>query len=207
VWLWGWCWGGAVDGRSIVANETAIVVGHEREAAGQGSVALQHAVFPTVGVNLTNQWVHIAVVRQHESAPSPTVPTQCSSVQDSGSNAPVVCSRTGACACPACGGSPGQNATTYRVYLDGHEILQAGVEPSRIQVVCGPSCHGLSCSQAPSAANASLLFGAYGGPSGLNGGDVEFLDGWLDEWRIWQGVRSQLKIEVCIGLALGLSRA
>lgn len=200
----GWYGVGAVDGRSIVANETAIVVGHEREAGGAGvvPVALQHAVFPTGGVNLTDRWVHIAVVRQHE-APSDALKTQCSSVQDSGSSDAVICSRTDTnCACPACGGSAGQNTTTYRVYMDGREMLQANVAPADIQVVCGPSCHGASCSVAPSTANASLLFGAYGGPGGLNGGGVEFLDGSLDEWRFWQGVRTELKIEVCAGVSV-----
>jgi len=77
----------------------------------------------------------------------------------------------------------------YRVYLDGHELFQEGVDPADIEVVCGPQCNGTAC---VSATEGSLVFGAYGGP---RGGAGMYLDGWLDEWRFWNGVRTQGKIQ------------
>ena len=181
---------------SIAANESTITVGHEREEPGE-AIAMQHAVFTTREVNLTNGWVHIAVVRMHEASPSPSVSTQCSSNVDSGSSQPVDCARTGTCACPVCGGTPGQNTTTYRVYLDGVEMFQKNVPNADIQVVCGPKCNGASCV----SSGGSLLMGAYAGATGIAGGNIKYLDGWLDEWRFWQGARSQLKIQVCVEIA------
>ena len=174
--------------RSVVANETHITVGHEREESG--TVRQIHKVFSTNDVKLTDLWVHIAVVRQHEGV-AMGVLTQCSSTQ-SVAAARAVCSRTDtACECPLCGTSASQQTSTYRVYLDGVELFQVGVAPSDIEVTCGPRCNSATCVDASSGA---LNFGTYWGPN-VTTAKAMYLDGWLDEWRFWNGVRSQLKIQ------------
>ena len=172
---------------SVVANETHIVVGHERESGENASVATFHMAFAT-GANLTDRWSHVALVRTLEATDSSK--TQCST-QDSVAAHHAVCSRTDdGCHCPLCGATPGLETVAYRVYLDGHELFQEGVDPADIEVVCGPQCNGTAC---VSATEGSLVFGAYGGP---RGGAGMYLDGWLDEWRFWNGVRTQGKIQV-----------
>ena len=82
----------------------------------------------------------------------------------------------------------------YRVYLDGIELFQENVASADIEVVCGPQCNGTACF---SATDGSLLFGAYGGTTNLSiGSQAVFLDGVLDEWRFWNGVRTGLMIRV-----------
>jgi len=183
--------GKRVSTLSLVANETHIIVGHEREEQGS-SVEIIHEMYPTNGVNLTDLWAHVALVRTHESSPATSVATQCSSIK-SGTSSRSVCSRTDtACECPLCGASAGKDTMAYRVYLDGQELFQQGVDPADIEVTCGPRCNGVTCT---SSAGGSLNFGAYWGPNATMSGGAVYLEGWLDEWRFWNGARQQLKIE------------
>ena len=82
--------GRRVSTLSLVANATHIIVGHEREGRSSLPRAFSQ-VFPT-GVNLTDRWSHLALVRTLEAADS--IQTRCSN-QISAATQRAVCLRIG----------------------------------------------------------------------------------------------------------------
>ena len=190
--------GNRVSTLSIVANQSHITVGHEQDDGITLHIPFEARQEDGTLRNLTGRWFHLAVVRMHESRPVPSEPsTICSDAAGTAGVKRTRCLRQGtSCECPICvSGERGKDTISYRVYLDGIELSQVGVDLAYVTVMCGPSCGNTPKSQntrVSSDGGASLLFGAY---FGVNGGNGIFLDGWLDEWRVWNGARSQIQIQ------------
>eukprot|EP00960_Hanusia_phi_P066323 766376-Hanusia_phi.AAC.2 len=113
------------------------------------------------------KWVHITVLRVHKPCSGSTLPCCTSSYAN-----PAI-------------------TVEYQVYVNGESVYT--LEHSTVSnLMCAPSCGWESCNTLP----IDLHFGycpCSGGGAGSESG--MYFSGQLDEWRVWNGFRTQVQIQ------------